>query len=1748
MLQTPSQHLAIVGCAFRFPGASRRDALWETLVDGRDLVTSVEPSRWAQEALLHPLKSEPGTSYTFAAGSLGDITGFDAAFFGISPREAAQMDPQQRVLLELAWEACEDAGIAPSRLQGSRCGVFVGVSATDYAYRFADDLGGIDATTMTGNTASIAANRLSYFFDLHGPSMAIDTACSSSLVAFHQACRSILGGESSAALAGGIGLHLHPFGFVGFSKASMLSRRGRCTPFDAEGDGYVRSEGGALVLLKRLDDAIADGDRVLAVVLGSGLNTDGRKKGLTVPSHQAQADLLRGLYERCGIAPDAIDYLEAHGTGTAVGDPMEARALGDALGRNRPAGRPLLIGSVKSNIGHLEVAAGMAGLVKALLCLEHRQIPPTIHLRSPNPSIDFDAWNLRVVTDPTPLDARRRLIVGVNSFGFGGANAHVVLASPELPPGEVAGAPQGDRSIDPAPGPVVPLLLSARGASALAALARATAEHLRARPDQDLYDVAAALALRREVLPQRLAVFAEGRDAVAGALTRFADGESPAGLVTGQLLARPQGPVFVFAGNGSQWAGMGQALLEQDASFRAGVEAVDALFAPRGGFSIVAELRTPANAERLAATEVAQPVLFAVQVGLTRLLSDLGIAPSAVVGHSVGEVAAAWACGALSLAQAVAVIHERSAYQGLTRGSGQMTAVAMAEAQAQALLEATGLAAQISVAGINSARSITLTGAQDALAQFEAALLARSIWFRRLALDYAFHSPAMDPIRDGLIEALADLSPGEGLVPFWSTVSGSVLPGAALNAGYWWRNVRQPVRFHEAIKGLVEAGCNAFIEIGPSPILRNYLNETIRDAAGEGLVLPTLTRDAAGRAQIDRVFHELLLSGIAFDWGRLFSRPGRFVDLPHYPWQRERFWRGTTSDGYGLVDRCKEHPLLGYRLKEDPFHWENHLDTTLYPLLAHHAVGDAVVFPAAGFAELALVAASLRRPGQSCDVEGLEILAPLLLERDRSRTLRFHIDARDGSFSFRSRVRLSDDPWLVHAVGRIAEGALTGLPAPVCPPPSTAPDAPADRHYQRTAALGLDYGPAFRCVDAVWVTGDAAVATLVTPQEVAAEVAEARLHPAYLDGAFQVLADLLVGRGEAGSMPAYLPVRVERLRLVQAGARVAQVQARLRRGGRRSVLVDFALYDGSGRAVASVEKVRFRAVQLKRPATEHVRQIAMTAIPRPRLRDTGRSVVASAGELAALAAERLHEPTRILGRGEYLGEVEPLLDAMCSAFARQALRALDPHGAWIDPAQLLNSGTVAAACEPVLRNLLRIMADDDIVEEADGCWLWRDESTLPDAQDIWISLLGDYPDYAGPIRLAGRAGLRLPDVLSGRMRPEQIVAADADASAIGPFGSEAGFAHRVAAVVSDLIAELGPRIDQGRRPRVLEVLGDSPEALCLVALVDATSCDLVVAAPSEERRAELAVLLRLNPAVRVCVLDPAAPETNLARLGGRFDLVLLGSGLAVGDPDRLLDLARPLIADNGALMTVEQHPARVWDLCFGLHPGWWSVRKPGSPVPRLRTPEAWQGLLGRKGFCDSAVVFDAPDAPGAHYLLFGHVGADPQPAAAHGNDAGGLWCLLVDATPYATALAQQLADILGARGQRVLRVAAGAAYQGLGDAGATVALARRRGLVASVRRPARRRGRALGHRQPHRAGPGLCQRRCGAMPGAARAPRLGDRRLAPGVRRGGGDPELLPGDGQRRGRPAARGRASVAGVRPLRWGCPDLGPGARGDE
>ncbi len=964
------KRVAITGFSFRFPG-THPSRYWQDLLDGRDMVTEVAPERWSQDMFLHPDKQHPGTSYTFAAGSIGDISTFDADFFGISPREAAQMDPQQRLLLEMSWESLENSGIKPSSLRGSQCGVFIGIASVDYAYRLAEDLAAIDSSIATGNTSSIAANRISYIFDLCGPSMAIDTACSSSLVAFHQACQSILSGESSQAFAGGISLHLHPYGFISFAKASMLSPRGRCSVFDASGDGYVRSEGGGIFFLKDYDKAIKDGNPILAVVANSMINMDGRKSGLTVPNPKAQMALLKQAYTKAGINPEEIDYIEAHGTGTAVGDPIEAFAIGNALGKKRPQNKPLPIGSVKSNLGHLETASGVAGLVKALYCLKHRKVPATIGFETPNPAIKFKELNIKVVTKNLPLKQNGKLIIGVNSFGFGGANSHVILESHERPKLKALKKPLNT---------LLPIILSAKNNEALKSTAREFSYFLDKQHPSALYDIAYNSVLHREWHDHRLLVYGTTTKNIARELFNYVNDTPPDHhLENGVKLNEPVGPAFVYSGNGSQWPGMGRQLLQEDPIFRRTIEEIDVLFHSHTDVSLAEELLGKNNQWRYEYTEIAQPALFAIQVAMTQMLRHRGLRPVVVAGHSVGEVAAAWAAGALTLEAAVEVIHHRSRLQGTTKGQGAMTAIALGHDAAFSLITELGLSSALTIAGVNSSRGVTIAGNPASLAQLETILVSREIFHKRLDIDYAFHSPAMDEIEMRVREALAHIQPQSSVIPFYSGVSGKLIEGKELNGEYWWDNIRKPVLFEQTTKSILAGGTNIFIEIGPHAVLRSYIKTCMKDLGITGQIFPTGTEGKNSSRRVWKACSQAVLSGASIDWQHIFSTPGEFIQLPNYPWQRERHWHRVTPESLGLLDRHKTHSLLGYPLKQHELTWENQLDTKILPTLADHKVGDANVFPGTGFSELALAAALEWHPGELVEIEGLEIRSPCSL-------------------------------------------------------------------------------------------------------------------------------------------------------------------------------------------------------------------------------------------------------------------------------------------------------------------------------------------------------------------------------------------------------------------------------------------------------------------------------------------------------------------------------------------------------------------------------------------------------------------------------------------------------------------------------------------------------------------------------------------------------------------------------------------------
>jgi acyl transferase domain-containing protein len=798
------------------------------LASGTDAVSQVDPRRWSTKFFYHPDRSEPGKSYTWAAGLINGIDLFEPSFFGISPREAAQMDPQQRLLLELVWHALEDAGIPTSKISGSTTGVYIGASTTDYSDLRLGDPASTDSYFMTGNTLSVFANRISYVFDLRGPSLTIDTACSSSLVALHHACEAIRSKRVATAIVGGINLLLAPYPYLGFCSASMLSRRGRCFAFDERADGYVRGEGGGVVILKPLADALADKDAVRAVIVGTGVNSDGRTIGLSLPSETAQASLLRSVYAGAGVAPEQLAFFEMHGTGTPAGDPIEAAAVGHSLGQSRSD--PLPIGSVKTNIGHLEPASGMAGLLKAALALDRGIVPATLHCETPNPNIAFEKLNLRLVRGAEPVDtARERPYAGVNSFGFGGTNAHVVLA-----------APSSQNSGAVAPTTMPPLVLSARTDASLRELVQSWCGTLAKAPEERTPILARAAARKRDHHPHRLVALGKDQTTTADMLSEFLDGAPTPGVISGTGV-REDKLAFVFSGNGAQFPGMGRGALLTNPVFRDAVEEVDGLLRQELGWSVTELLESGVSGDILAPADVAQPLLFAVQVGIVRALEAIGVRAAAYFGHSVGEIAAAWGSGALSLADAGRVVVARSHHQQKTKGRGRMMTVALTHDTARTVLAELESSAEI--AALNAARSVTISGSIEEIRRLEGELQQRDIGFRSLDLDFAFHSRAMDPFREDLLADLSGLASRPPEARLVSTVTGQIVEAGVLDADYWWRNVRYPVRFTDGVAQLIGEGHRIFLEIGPRAILQSYLTDGLRSGEVQGRVLASLSRE-----------------------------------------------------------------------------------------------------------------------------------------------------------------------------------------------------------------------------------------------------------------------------------------------------------------------------------------------------------------------------------------------------------------------------------------------------------------------------------------------------------------------------------------------------------------------------------------------------------------------------------------------------------------------------------------------------------------------------------------------------------------------------------------------------------------------------------------------------------------------------------------------------------------------------------------
>ncbi|MCG0283819.1 type I polyketide synthase [Streptomyces sp. PSAA01] len=1578
----PGEPVAVIGVGLRLPGGiTTLGGLWDALSEGRDLVTSVPHDRFnTDDFVVRDGGARAGKAYTGAAGIYGNVWGFDPEYFGISPKEAGQIDPQQRMLLECAVEAFDDGGVDPRLLAGSDVAVVMGLTVQDYWGLLMRRPEVMNSFAPTGTGAFSAANRLSYLFDFHGPSHTVDTACSSSLTALHLAAETVRSGRSEVALAGGVNLVLGPGGHVISSQASMLSPTGRCHSFSQDGDGFVRSEGAGVVLLKTLSRAVADGDRVHAVIRASAVNADGRTLGMSMPGADAQAAMLERAYAEAGVRADEVSYVEAHGTGTSAGDPAECEALGRVLGRRR-GGRPLPIGSVKSNLGHLEAAAGMAGLFKAMLVLREHRVPATLHARPLNQAIDFGELGLDPVTTPQPLDGGpgARRIAGVNSFGIGGANAHVVLELPAAAPALGATGDWAAGAGDEQPGAAVPVVVTGRTDAALRESALALASHLEGIDDSALVDVGFTTARRRERRELCTAVLASSGAAAARALREMAEkGASDEGA---SAVSMARGRVgFVFSGNGTQWPRMGAELLGQDAAFTAEVRAVSRELEPLLGWSVEAEMAAPDTA-RWALTEVAQPMLFALQAGLIMSLRERGVRPHGVAGHSVGEVAAAYCAGILDRPQACRVIAHRSLAQAPTFGTGRMAAVALSPARAQRLLDETGANGRVVVAAVNSGHDVTLAGDSETLEAVEDRCVRDSVSFRFLRLDYPFHSPAMDVVHGPLLDGLGEIEVSRGGIPMVSTVTGRTLAENEMDAAYWWRNVREPVRFAAAVEALIgeEHGCDVLVEVGPHPALSGYLRRIAVDGAAQVEVVATLTRISAGPTALNGTVLHAVAAGAQLDWDRFFPRGGRVVDVPAYSWQRRRYQLGDPSwwsdhETAPPQQPVASHPLLGRRLLAADPTWGREQSAAW---IADHRVGEAVVMPGTGFLDMALSAAR-EVSGGPVELLDTALTRSLVLPRDPgSPPVRTTTTVRpDGTFVVAGHTG-ADIEAVQHVTGRWRRLA-DARPAAVDMTALGLRDGEAvdiSDHYRACAAVALHYGPAFRTLDTLTVKDDEGLATLRTDRFADAEH-QARV--VLLDGCLQAMLPLSarVVSGSAQPYVPHLPVAVGSVRVWAPLPATVMAYLRLSSVTETGLMCDITVCDTDGTVLLDLGDVYARRIENSGSAAPELYSEVLRARPRTsslpgapcplpppsRVIDDCRPVVTGLDDAFRDRGYVGHmERARELSAHYMAAAVSGIVD---SAVARGAISVAGPAGGQVFTLDDLRRAGVRESLCPLVDMMLAIGVRHGLLTaRADGGWS-RSGSPAPEA--LVQDRLREYPELIVMWQAAAWVGRSLPGVLTGETEGLEVLFGESGPIAAQVYNHDPGLTYLSDTAVAYLRAALADwptdrplrilEIGAGTGGFTARILPHLPPERTHYVYTDVSAAFF----PKAEARFAAYTFLDYH------ALDLSADPTEQGFEAGSFDLVIASNALhTTTDITQGLRNAATLLDDGGQLVALEMHNNAYVATLFGILDSFWDssdieLRPAGAALTR----DQWPSVLEQAGFSTSAFLSAQPEQEG----------------------------------------------------------------------------------------------------------------------------------------------------------------------------------------
>lgn len=1670
MEQAHREPLAIVGMACRFPGGSDNpEAFWQLLREGRDAVREIPADRWDVNAFYDPNPGTPGKMYTRNGAFLNRVDLFDPQFFGIAPREAIGIDPQQRLLLEVTWEALERSGLAPDKLTGSRTGVFVGVCTSDYSDLQNQSLSvkDLDAYHASGIAHSIASGRLSYVLGLHGPSITLDTACSSSLVAVHLACQSLRRRECNLALAGGVNAILSPNVFIALSKASMLARDGRCKTFDISADGYARGEGCGVVVLKRLSDARANGDQILAVIRGSAVNHDGPSSGLTAPNGPSQTSVIRDALANGSVLPCEVSYVETHGTGTSLGDPIEVQALAAAYGKDREPDRPLMIGSLKSNIGHLEGAAGVAGLIKLVLAMQHRELPPSLHVRQPNPFIPWDELSVRVSTLLTPWSTSGKTrIAGLSSFGFSGTNAHLIVEE----------APALQEQQEGAVRPRHLLTLSARSEEALHDLETKFLEYFSAQPGENIQDVCYTANAGRADWPHRVAIVASSSTQMCEKLAGVGAATSPSGTFKSESGASEKPKIaFLFTGQGSQYAEMGRELYDTQPTFRNALDQCSQILEGELSRPLLSALYPePGSASVLNETAYTQPALFSFEYALAQLWLSWGIVPSVVMGHSVGEYAAACVAGVFSLEQGLKLITARGhLMQQCERGR----MVSVAGDYALVSKELCRYADRVAVAAFNGPDSTVISGQTDAMEELAQKLTAMGMKTTALTVSHAFHSPLMDPMLPGFEKIAASVKYGSPSIPLISNLSGAIATTDEITkASYWVKHARDAVRFSDSMQSIMERGCQIFLELGPSPTLLGMGAKCLPE--GFGTWLPSLRKGRNDWDQMLESLAALYVRGAEVDW-KGFDRdyPRHSVILPTYPFQRKRYWIDAlkvpapknNNSSEEISGKALAHPLLRSRL-ESPFIKdvliESHLSSAALPWLRDHQAFEKIVLPATAYLEMALAAAKEAFGPGSFAIKDVDIREAMIVEDAAVLKVQIMVAAREGneaSFQLASQTSGESDGasgWKIHAAGKIeiqptAADSTKETPALLDEVKMRCGrEIPVASYHQQFAELGMYLGPSFKGLEQLWVGNHEVLGKIRLVPEIAHEASAYQIHPALLDPCLQPFSAAAFTPEELASGGViYMPVGVANYRVYQDPGEVLWSHVVLSPGDRhaepaRNLHFDVSVFDDAGALVAGVKGLSLRRADRKalskskeRAPLDSLYELTWKEAPLPN--GIGEAASASlpyplqiAQELRRSANRRMSDP----GLAQY-ASLFPSLEALSTQYVYRALAQLGwtlQENERFTTESKVSELHLLVRYTQLMRRMLEMLEEDGILLRADGRWEVR---RLPKPSDLSPSkLLEQYPDCSIELKMTARCGENLASVMKGECDPLDLLFPNGSIEDIERLYHDSPFARFYNGLVGDAVQVIASRFSSDKTLRILEIgAGTGSATAYILPHLTAGRAEYVFTDVTPLFTSRARNKFSGFPFVKYSTLDIEKDPLAQGFGAHSYDIIIAANVLhATQDLHDTLDNVRSLLASEGLLLLIEgTRPLRFGDLIVGLTEGWWKFKDSAlRPSHALISDQRWRALLAESGFTQveatpeyepnsvmsrqALIVAQGPRLTGA--------GVSVSPSAAS-RLAGGRWIIFADRD----GLGQNLTALLEAAGTSCITVVPGDRYEALGD-------------------------------------------------------------------------------------------------------------------